>query len=164
MAPMTLLQRARSAGLEVFQDGRELVVRGPASAEPIANELLDAKPQVKAELLAEDVGRTLGYSVEILDIRSEEDPPYDLRQLGGRRRFTTTPPSGPLTPEEEAILDYIHAAGKEGTSWTLAASAVGDSEAHRIGWLNLGYRDFIHYSSRAKNVVVTTKGENHKSR
>ena len=26
------------------------------------------------------------------------------------------------------------------------------------------FRDFIHYSNRAKNVVVTTKGENHKSR
>ena len=52
MARLTFLQRARDAGLEVFADGGELVVRGPKSEERLAMDLLGKKPAVLAELLA----------------------------------------------------------------------------------------------------------------
>lgn len=57
MEILTLLMRARAAGLEVRREGEALVIRGPRSAEEIARAMLAAKRDV---LLALEVERTLG--------------------------------------------------------------------------------------------------------
>ena len=50
MDGLTLLGRARSAGLAVEAQGSRLVVRGPRSLEPIARELLERKDEILAAL------------------------------------------------------------------------------------------------------------------
>ncbi len=47
-----LLDRARAAGLRVTAKGNHLVVRGPRTSEPLALQLLDAKPIVMPLLTA----------------------------------------------------------------------------------------------------------------
>jgi hypothetical protein len=51
MGGLTLLDRARAAGLSFTADGDRLIIRGPRSAETVARELLARKPEV-LELLA----------------------------------------------------------------------------------------------------------------
>lgn len=46
MDGLTLLDEARVAGLDVYENAGKLVVRGPDSLEPLARRLLAAKPQV----------------------------------------------------------------------------------------------------------------------
>src|SRR5919198_567597 len=46
MGGLSLLERARSAGLQVSAEGGRLVVRGPRRAEPVARELLAHKVDV----------------------------------------------------------------------------------------------------------------------
>ena len=53
MVAMTLLQEAEAAGLAVHVDGDRLVVRGPRSAEAIAERLLDRKAEFIEALSAE---------------------------------------------------------------------------------------------------------------
>jgi len=53
MDGVTLLRRARSAGLRVVAEGDKLVVRGPRRAEPVALLLLAHKPAVSAALAGE---------------------------------------------------------------------------------------------------------------
>ena len=53
MDGVTLLRRARSAGLRVVAEGDKLVVRGPRRAEPVALLLLAHKPAVIAALAGE---------------------------------------------------------------------------------------------------------------
>jgi hypothetical protein len=56
MDGLTLLQEARTAGLDVqVRDGR-LVIRGPRRAEPIARRLLDHKGLVMDALAERDAG------------------------------------------------------------------------------------------------------------
>ena len=43
---LSLIERARGAGLVLWQDGRHLAVRGPESAEPIVRELMDRKAEI----------------------------------------------------------------------------------------------------------------------
>jgi len=50
---VTLLRRARDAGLTVGAEGDKLVIRGPRRAEPVARLLLDHKPAVLAALAAD---------------------------------------------------------------------------------------------------------------
>lgn len=57
MGGLTLLARARAAGLSVSRNGEKLVVRGPKAAEPVALNLLAAKPDV---LVALEIELTLG--------------------------------------------------------------------------------------------------------
>ena len=57
MDALTLLDEAHAAGLSVRSDGERLVVRGPKQAEPIALRLLDAKPDVMAVLVENEVER-----------------------------------------------------------------------------------------------------------
>ncbi len=52
MDAVTLLTRARAAGLSVTADGDRLVVRGPKDCAPIAEELLANKAEVMALLSA----------------------------------------------------------------------------------------------------------------
>ena len=56
---MTLLAKARGAGLEVRAESERLIVRGPAAAEALARRLLDSKPAVLAELEAEQARATV---------------------------------------------------------------------------------------------------------
>ena len=53
MDGVTLLRRARSAGLRVVAEGDKLVIRGPRCAEPVALLLLVHKPAVIAALAGE---------------------------------------------------------------------------------------------------------------
>ena len=57
MDALTLLDEAHAAGLSVRSEGERLMVRGPKQAEPIALRLLDAKPDVMAVLVSNDVER-----------------------------------------------------------------------------------------------------------
>ena len=50
MDGMTLLHRARDAGLAVAAEGDKLVIRGPRRAEPVARLLIEHKPAVMAAL------------------------------------------------------------------------------------------------------------------
>ncbi|MGI8927595.1 MAG: hypothetical protein ACR2HN_13270 [Tepidiformaceae bacterium] len=50
MDALTLLHRARAAGLSVARDGDQLVVRGPRTLAELAGQLLDRKPEVLALL------------------------------------------------------------------------------------------------------------------
>jgi hypothetical protein len=50
MDGMTLLRRARDAGLAVLAEGDKLVIRGPRRAEPVARLLIEHKPAVMAAL------------------------------------------------------------------------------------------------------------------
>lgn len=56
-----VLAEARAAGLEVRTEGERLVVRGPRTLEPLAQQLLAHKPVVMA-LLVEDASE-LGWRV-----------------------------------------------------------------------------------------------------
>jgi hypothetical protein len=51
MDGLTLLRRARDAGLNVAADGDKLVIRGPKRAEPVARLLIEHKPEVLATLV-----------------------------------------------------------------------------------------------------------------
>ena len=51
MDGLTLLRRARDAGLAVAAEGDKLVIRGPKRAEPVALLLIKHKPEVRAALL-----------------------------------------------------------------------------------------------------------------
>jgi hypothetical protein len=50
MDGVTLLRRARDAGLAVLAEGDKLVIRGPRRAEPVARLLIEHKPAVMAAL------------------------------------------------------------------------------------------------------------------
>ena len=50
MDGLTLLRRARDAGLAVAADGDKLVIRRPKRAEPVARLLIEHKPDVLAAL------------------------------------------------------------------------------------------------------------------
>jgi hypothetical protein len=50
MDGVTLLRRAREAGLAVAVEGYKLVIRGPRRAEPVARLLIEHKPEVMAAL------------------------------------------------------------------------------------------------------------------
>jgi hypothetical protein len=50
MAGIMLLDQARAAGLEVWADGGELLIRGPTRAAPLAEALLAHKAEVLAAL------------------------------------------------------------------------------------------------------------------
>jgi hypothetical protein len=50
MDGMTLLRRARDAGLAVLAEGDKLVIRGPRRAEPVARLVIEHKPAVMAAL------------------------------------------------------------------------------------------------------------------
>ena len=54
MDGLTILRRARDAGLAVVAEGDKLVIRGPKRAGPVALLLLEQKPEVMAALLAAD--------------------------------------------------------------------------------------------------------------
>src|SRR5215472_3239959 len=51
MDGLTLLRRARDAGLAVATEGDKLVIRGPKCAEEIARLLIEHKPEVMAALV-----------------------------------------------------------------------------------------------------------------
>src|SRR3954451_8448148 len=51
MDGVTLLRRARGAGLGVTAEGEKLVIRGPKRAEPVARLLIAHKPKVMAALV-----------------------------------------------------------------------------------------------------------------
>jgi hypothetical protein len=53
MDGVTLLRRAREAGLRVAADSDKLVIRGPKNAAPVARLLIEHKPAVKAALAAD---------------------------------------------------------------------------------------------------------------
>jgi hypothetical protein len=55
MDGLTLLRRARDAGLAVVTEGEKLVIRGPRRAEAIARLLIEHKPEVMAALVAKPV-------------------------------------------------------------------------------------------------------------
>ena len=46
MAALKLIEEARSAGLKLRAEGDRLVIRGPRSAEPLAQALLDRKAEI----------------------------------------------------------------------------------------------------------------------
>ena len=50
MDGLTLLRRAREAGLAVATEGEKLVIRGPKRAEKVARLLIEHKPDVLAAL------------------------------------------------------------------------------------------------------------------
>ena len=50
MDGLTILRRARDAGLAVVAEGDKLVIRGPKRAEPVALLLIQHKPEVLAAL------------------------------------------------------------------------------------------------------------------
>jgi hypothetical protein len=52
MGSLTLLDRAKAAGLTVSALGDRLIIKGPRSAEPVARELMARKAEVIAELAA----------------------------------------------------------------------------------------------------------------
>lgn len=54
MDGVTLLDRARSAGLSVHAEGNRLVVRGPRSQDDLAQLLLTKKQEILVQLAAED--------------------------------------------------------------------------------------------------------------
>ena len=54
MEVVSLLEKARAAGLSVDAEGEELVVSGPPGAEPIALQVLEHKASVMAHLGRED--------------------------------------------------------------------------------------------------------------
>ena len=89
MARVTsLLDHARRVGLAVIFEADELVVRGPRSAGPIAQKLIEHKSEVIAHLIRDRLVQDLGlehYNVQITD-RS---------RLGFRViAVTTSPPRG----------------------------------------------------------------------
>src|SRR4051812_20480130 len=61
MGGLTLLDRARSAGLSVTVEADRLVIKGPRRAGPIVRELMAHKPEVMA-LLAAAQGEPTGSS------------------------------------------------------------------------------------------------------
>ena len=67
MDALTLLDEAHAAGLSVRSDGERLVVRGPKQAEPIALRLLDAKPDVMAVLVDNEVEH-LGWDEDTAEL------------------------------------------------------------------------------------------------
>ena len=50
MDGLTLLRRARNAGLAVTAEGDKLVIRGPKRAEPVARLLIEHKSEVLSAL------------------------------------------------------------------------------------------------------------------
>jgi hypothetical protein len=54
MDGLTLLRRARGAGLAVVADGDKLVIRGPKRAEPVAPLLIEHKPELMPALAPTD--------------------------------------------------------------------------------------------------------------
>jgi hypothetical protein len=54
MDGLTLLSRARAAGLVIFFESGRLIIDGPESAEALAQEILDHKVEILAALQAED--------------------------------------------------------------------------------------------------------------
>ena len=64
MGSLTLLDRARAAGLSVTAEGDRLIIRGPRRAEPIACELISRKAEVLALLAAPPAEPTPEPSVE----------------------------------------------------------------------------------------------------
>jgi hypothetical protein len=69
MVRLTLLQRARHAGLFVVADGERLLVRGPSRLDPLARELLDRKPEVMAELALETADWDAAVPLELSDFK-----------------------------------------------------------------------------------------------
>ncbi len=77
MDGLSLLDRARLAGLRVRADGDHLVVRGRRSQERLARELLAHKAEVMAELDLEQSGpwskETLAITADIFGVRTVDD-------------------------------------------------------------------------------------------
>lgn len=63
MDAVTLIRDARRAGLVVSKRGERLVVRGPRRLEPVAEHLLDHKPEV-LQVLAEE--RETAWRIEVM--------------------------------------------------------------------------------------------------
>ncbi len=77
MDGLSLLDRARLAGLKVRADGDHLVVRGRRSQERLAEELLAHKTAVMAELDREQPGpwprETIAITADIFEVRTVAD-------------------------------------------------------------------------------------------
>ncbi len=77
MEGLSLLDRARLAGLKVRADGDHLVVRGRRSQERLARELLAHKAEVMAELDRDQSGpwpkATLAITADIFGVRTVAD-------------------------------------------------------------------------------------------
>ena len=77
MEGLSLLDRARLAGLKVSADGDHLVVRGRRSQERLAEELLAHKTAVMAELDREQSGpwprETVAITADIFGVRTVAD-------------------------------------------------------------------------------------------
>lgn len=98
MGGLILLARARAEGLSVFRNGDKLVVKGPGKAEPLARELLAAKPAV---LTALSVEAALGLSSPwreeaIAECRRRTVAAADLIREFARSRWTTEADTWPV--------------------------------------------------------------------
>ena len=87
MDSLSLLHRARLAGLKVRADGDQLVVRGRRSQEQLAQELLAHKVEVMAELAANQLGpwpkETVAITADICAVKTLAD----LQALGSGDRL-----------------------------------------------------------------------------
>src|SRR4051794_16110792 len=88
MDGLMLLQEARAAGLEIKLDGDRLVVRGPRSAAPLAERLLEMK-------------------LEIIPLLESEDDEVTWRVEAMRRQIRP----GPIIPFLVARRDFVDAPG-----------------------------------------------------
>jgi hypothetical protein len=87
MDGLTILREARAAGLEIKVDGGRLVVRGPKSAAPLAERLLEMKPEIIPLLESED--NEVMWRVEAM--RRQIRPGPIIPFLVARRDFLDTP-------------------------------------------------------------------------
>ncbi len=83
MDGLTILREARAAGLEIKVDGGRLVVRGPKSAAPLAERLLEMKPEIIPLLESED--NEVMWRVEAM--RQQIRPGLIIPFLVARRDF-----------------------------------------------------------------------------
>ena len=86
MDSMTLLVEARVAGLDVRVEGDRLIVRGPKTAAPLAQQLLDRKPEVLELLSGEDY--EVAWRVEFM--RTQVRPTGPVPFLVARRTLSDT--------------------------------------------------------------------------
>ena len=93
MEGITLLERARTAGLRVHADGETLIIRGPRRAEHVARELLQHKAEVLGQLRGwstpePEVRNLLAWASELAEQALELDSPVDYMEA--RARHVTT--------------------------------------------------------------------------
>ena len=118
MDGMTLLEEARAAGLTVTTDGDRLRIRGPRSAEPIAQKILRHKADVLAALSPITALDVLPLDVDPLPA---DLPPEWFERF--EERVAIMVHDGGLHPEHaeaaalQSILDAMRRAGVPIPKW-----------------------------------------------